>query len=451
MPVAAIVEFRTRPGGNEVRVRQWCSLLSACGYEVVRCSVRDPMSDSEIGVVARHGRIQPGFGHVRGVLSGWLPLESLAWSRRALRRRLAQCHPDLLVFVTLRAYDPVLASGVGSVVVDFVDRLSASYRQRADIEKRRLHAVGFYLLSWATRRCEDRGVPSGFLTVAAGRIDAADLGARWLPLLVLPPTSGGGDAGDPLDMSAVDSSGDGETIRLADIPATDPVTSGSNVAVSGAYPLGRGKVSNRQSGSFASPPSHNDRHEPSRVIRVERYDLLFVGTLDYLPNIASLRALSSLVWPALQSRRPGTSLLVAGRRPTAEVRGLVGLMGASLVEDFAVVDDVTSRSVICIVPLPVASGMQTKMVETAVRSMAIVATPPAMNGVDEQFPAVVAPLGMEFVDAVIALLDNPVEAQRLGAAARSHVQATYSLSRWVPIVTGWLHSPPLAAKGPPGL
>lgn len=178
-------------------------------------------------------------------------------------------------------------------------------------------------------------------------------------------------------------------------------------------------------------------------------DVLFTGTLDYPPNIAALRAWRSLVWPTLAKRRPEARLVVGGRRPTPEVRQIVRDVGGVLVEEFGRYPDLAGRAAVAVIPLPVATGMQIKLLDAAWAALPIVATPAAMRGVDPDFPAAVAALGPEFGERVADLLEDESRASVLGSAARRHVQSEYSVPRWAEVVRALLPDDLVAVPAQP--
>jgi len=74
------------------------------------------------------------------------------------------------------------------MVLDYVDRLSDSYADRATIIGRSPRALLFRLLAVTSRRFERRPLPPGATGVAAGWDDARQLGLDWLPITVELPT-----------------------------------------------------------------------------------------------------------------------------------------------------------------------------------------------------------------------------------------------------------------------
>ncbi len=366
MPRVALVHAVVRSGGASTRLRWWHDLLGLLDAEVV-----------EVPLVPAGERILPrGIGRTGALVAGTVAPESLVWSSPALRDRLAVIDPDAVVVVSLRAFDRAgLPSGI-PVVLDYVDRLSASYRQRATVERHRYKRVAWLLLARAMLRAEVSTRSMALVRVAAGRGDAAELGAVWLPITV---------ASSRLDR--------------------------------GPHPAGG---------------------ERSRSGR--RWDALFTGTLDYGPNVAALRALAGRIWPEVVRLRPRSTLCVAGRRPTGEVRELVTSMGADLVDDFADFDDLASRTTVALAPLPLATGMQIKVLEAAAAGLPQVVSPVAVNGLAPGFPARVAEVGTGFAHQVVDLLDDPMAATDLGRRGTEEVRAHYTHEHWAPRVAalfGW--------------
>ena len=108
--------------------------------------------------------------------------EAASWSRRSARAALDALAPDVVVCETARAFDPILADGPWDLVLDYVDCLSVSYRDRASIVSSRLRRALFTGLGATSARFEQRSRSGGYRTIAAGWADARDLGADWVPI-----------------------------------------------------------------------------------------------------------------------------------------------------------------------------------------------------------------------------------------------------------------------------
>ena len=107
--------------------------------------------------------------------------ETLAWSPSAVRRELDRIQPGMVVCVTDRCFHPALL-GPWRTYVDFVDRLSISYRDRSQIAGSSLKRLGYRLLRRPHERFESSFRSRVDGAFAAGRADSEALGVDWLPI-----------------------------------------------------------------------------------------------------------------------------------------------------------------------------------------------------------------------------------------------------------------------------
>jgi hypothetical protein len=176
---AAIVTLGRARGMGEIRrVDSWQAILRCAGFESTIVRLRTECSSS-----ARR------WPDPWAAATGRAPLETLAWSPLSAERRLTEINPSVTVFVTLRAFHPRLVEAGGNPILDLVDKLSMSYRDRAALAERLARRWTFEVLGAAMHRAENR-VPASVRLTAAGRTDALDLGACWVPNVVeVPPLS----------------------------------------------------------------------------------------------------------------------------------------------------------------------------------------------------------------------------------------------------------------------
>jgi hypothetical protein len=138
-----------------------------------------------VTLMADHrGRLAPT--QALAVLRGDAVPETMAWSAASARRAVAGLAPDLVVCVTTRAYHPQLAGIAPVTVLDFVDRLSVSYRDRSEIVGPGGRRAMFRALAAANAAIERRPLPAGVRAVAAGWADAEALGVPWAPIVIEP-------------------------------------------------------------------------------------------------------------------------------------------------------------------------------------------------------------------------------------------------------------------------
>jgi polysaccharide biosynthesis protein PslH len=151
---------------------------------------------------------------------------------------------------------------------------------------------------------------------------------------------------------------------------------------------------------------------------------VFVGALDYRPNVDGVGWFVREVWPEIHRRRPGARLLLVGRRPVPAVRRLADTPGVEVVGQVPDVRPYLARAAVAVVPLRLARGVQNKVLEALAMSKATVASPQALAGLLSHgpVPAVEAATPAEWVDAVVGLMDDPERRRRLGREGRRHVE-----------------------------
>ena len=342
--IAIVTLGRTKANGEARRVESWRRIIEASGREA-----------AVVNLVRDHRATPTSVLRQLPALRRSMP-ETLAWSAGALCHTLQRVNPDAVIAVTGRAHAANVAKR-WPTILDLVDRLSVSYADRA----RRLGGmtIVYELLAWRARRFE---AANGRGAVAAGRDDAAALGAEWVPNIA---------TDEPM-------------------PSVEPT-----------------------------------------------WDLVFVGTLDYQPNIEAVVRLDRM-WPHLQRARADTTLLLAGARPTDSITRAASKNGWQVLADFHSLADVLPRARVAVAPLVHASGIQNKVLDAAAAGMPQVVSTVVAGGLDPDFPVRVADDDESFVREVVELLHDPATADAEGERARAHVGDLYAPPRWAAWLEEWL-------------
>ncbi len=155
--------------------------------------------------------------------------------------------------------------------------------------------------------------------------------------------------------------------------------------------------------------------------------LVFVGVMNYYPNIEGIAWFCRAILPEVQRRFPAARLSIVGSHPTRAVRALARLPG---VEVTGFVDDPRAwlaRAAVAVAPLRIARGIQNKVLEAMAMGLPVVGTRAATQGVDGQHGRayVVAESAEEQVEAVCDLLRDTERAREFGRRARAFVEANY--------------------------
>jgi sugar transferase (PEP-CTERM/EpsH1 system associated) len=156
---------------------------------------------------------------------------------------------------------------------------------------------------------------------------------------------------------------------------------------------------------------------------------VFVGALDYLPNIDGACSFCREVWPEIYRRRPGARLLLVGRRPVRAVRRLAAVPGVEVVGQVPDVRPYLARAAVVVVPLRLARGVQNKVLEALAMGKATVASPQSLAGLrgPTAVPVLTATTAAEWVRSVLRLLDDPAQRRALHVKARQYVEECH---RW---------------------
>jgi sugar transferase (PEP-CTERM/EpsH1 system associated) len=158
---------------------------------------------------------------------------------------------------------------------------------------------------------------------------------------------------------------------------------------------------------------------------------VFVGALDYRPNVDAARWFCTEVWPRIRQRVPGVELWLVGRNPAPSVRRLAHLPGVQLVGPVPDVRPYLARAAVTIAPLRLARGVQNKVLEALAMAKAVVASPPALAalGVQPGVHLLAAAAPAEWDEAVVTLLGDADQRRRLGAAGRAYVEQHHHWDR----------------------
>jgi glycosyltransferase involved in cell wall biosynthesis len=158
-------------------------------------------------------------------------------------------------------------------------------------------------------------------------------------------------------------------------------------------------------------------------------DLVFAGSMDWMPNIYGIQWFVSEVLPRIRKRRPDCSLIIAGRRPKPEIQHLAEQYPRIRVT--GTVADIRPylwASAVAIVPLSVGGGTRLKIYEAMAAKIPVVSTTIGAEGLDihNGEDIHIADSAADFAGRCLELLDDPGARQRMADAAWAMVSSRYS-------------------------
>ncbi|HEY0715757.1 MAG TPA: glycosyltransferase, partial [Polyangia bacterium] len=160
----------------------------------------------------------------------------------------------------------------------------------------------------------------------------------------------------------------------------------------------------------------------------EGNDLVFTGSMDWLPNVDGITWFANEILPLLRRELP-VKVWVVGRKPSAAVKELAARHPD--IEVTGTVDDVRpyiGRGRVYIVPLRIGGGTRMKIYEAMAMGKPVVSTRIGAEGlpVNDGQDIALADTPADFAARVLGLLRNPEQRRILGAAGRTLVTENYS-------------------------
>ena len=159
-----------------------------------------------------------------------------------------------------------------------------------------------------------------------------------------------------------------------------------------------------------------------------RKGIVFVGSMDWPPNVDGMLRFLSAIWPTIRSQNTDAKLTVVGRNPPEAILQHDGTEGVQIT---GTVDDIRpflENAAIAIVPLYSGGGTRLKIFEYMAMRLPVVSTTLGAEGLDvrDGEHVVIQDDDDSFASAVLKLLDNEEHRQSIGQSALELVQTRFS-------------------------
>jgi sugar transferase (PEP-CTERM/EpsH1 system associated) len=108
---------------------------------------------------------------------------------------------------------------------------------------------------------------------------------------------------------------------------------------------------------------------------------LFVGVMDYKPNVDAVLWFVEYVWPTLLKRNHNAQLIVAGMQPTAEI---LALDSQPSIQVTGFVDDIVptfQAADVFVAPFQIARGVQNKILQAMACGLPVITSPLGAEGI----------------------------------------------------------------------
>ena len=175
-----------------------------------------------------------------------------------------------------------------------------------------------------------------------------------------------------------------------------------------------------------------DYFRPAGRASLEPLNLVFTGSMDWLPNEDGITWFVEDVLPRIHARIPEVTLTVVGRNPPPRIQQLA--RNDSRLQVTGSVPDVRpymEKAAAFIVPLRVGGGTRLKIFEALAMERALVSTTIGAEGLPLKHGdhALIADSPDNFADAVLQVLSDPALAVALATAGSSYVRSQFGWDR----------------------
>jgi glycosyltransferase involved in cell wall biosynthesis len=162
--------------------------------------------------------------------------------------------------------------------------------------------------------------------------------------------------------------------------------------------------------------------------RADSSNVLFLGSLDWRPNLDAARLLLDHLFPQLLAMRAKARLAIVGRSPPCWLAESVRRQpAAELYSDVPDVRPHLAAAAAMVVPLRIGGGTRLKILEAAAAGVPVVSTAIGAEGLSfvpgEHYLQANSP--EQVVAALVRVLDDRPAAVAMAARARCHVSAHY--------------------------
>jgi glycosyltransferase involved in cell wall biosynthesis len=155
--------------------------------------------------------------------------------------------------------------------------------------------------------------------------------------------------------------------------------------------------------------------------------VLFLGHLNFPPNVDGVAWMAEAIWPRVLQQVPTASLDVVGRDPNPQVRAAVAAMPTSTLHaDVVSVDPHLMGAAVSVVPLRFGTGTRLKALEALAAGVPVVGTSVGLDGLGivDGTHALVRDTANGLADGIASLLRDPARARTLAVEgqrlARNH-------------------------------
>jgi len=185
-------------------------------------------------------------------------------------------------------------------------------------------------------------------------------------------------------------------------------------------------IANGVDTEYFTPQQSTDAQEACDELKSPSF--VFVGVMNYPPNVEALCWFATNVWPDLKKMYPHAKLEIVGKHPNSEVLALAKHDGIQVTGTVPDVRSHVANADIVIAPLQIARGIQNKVLEALSMGKPVIASPKASHGIDASHNEhlLIADTPTEWLTSIKACCDSSDLRKKLSRNGRKLICECYT-------------------------
>ncbi|MBJ6368160.1 glycosyltransferase [Snuella sedimenti] len=162
--------------------------------------------------------------------------------------------------------------------------------------------------------------------------------------------------------------------------------------------------------------------------------IIFVGKMDYEPNISAVKYFSLKVFPRILERFPKLKFYIVGVNPTKKVKSLSKKSNIKVVGYVENLEDVILKSKLVVAPMISGAGIQNKILMAMGLKKCVVTTKIGAEGLENldvknNRPIEVSESTLDLIESTIELLEDKTERDQIGESAYNYISNYFSFNK----------------------
>jgi len=154
-------------------------------------------------------------------------------------------------------------------------------------------------------------------------------------------------------------------------------------------------------------------------------DIVFVGVMDYPPNVEAAAFFVKHVWSKIREVYPNARFTIVGARPAKSVLELARIPGIEVTGYVPDVRPYLAAATVSIAPLATARGVQNKILEAMAAGVPVLTTPDVAKGLPDGAEPLVFTAERSakvFADTLLGLIENEAMREKRATEAKEFIR-----------------------------